>query len=162
MLCKGSEVQMILLPLSVTLLLAIGAADAAMAADEPSDTELAQKTPESGCRYDLAAVPEQHDLQLRSARANLEGDDFSRFLLQCFVNYNLPGGWYLVISPIMTADWEGDHDAWTVPLGGGFGKIHRFGKLPVNFSAQAFYNAEKTEFGGDWSTRFQVQLLFPC
>jgi hypothetical protein len=92
---------------------------------------------------------------------NLEGDDFSRFLLQYFINYNLGQGWYLVTSPVLTADWEADHDAWTVPVGGGFGKIHRFGKQPVNLSFQAFYNAEKTEFGGDWSTRFQVQLLFP-
>jgi len=92
---------------------------------------------------------------------SLEGEDFSRFLLQYFVNYNLSDGWYIVSSPIMTADWEADHDAWTIPVGGGFGKIHRFGKLPVNLSVQAFYNAEKTKFGGDWSTRLQVQLLFP-
>lgn len=92
---------------------------------------------------------------------SLEGEDFSRFLFQYFVNYNLPQGWYLSSSPIMTADWEADDDAWTVPVGGGFGKVHRFGKLPVNISFQAFYNAEKPKFGADWSTRLQVQLLFP-
>ena len=32
----------------------------------------------------------------------------SAFLVQPFVNYNLPHGWYLVASPIMTADWEAD------------------------------------------------------
>ncbi len=92
---------------------------------------------------------------------NLEGDDFSVFTWQYFVNYNFPGGWYLSSSPIITANWEEEHDAWTVPFGGGFGKVHRFGKLPVNLSFQAFYNAEKPKFGPDWSTRFQVQLLFP-
>jgi hypothetical protein len=92
---------------------------------------------------------------------SMEGDDFSRFLLQYFVNYNFPGGWYLSSSPIMTADWEADDDAWTVPIGGGFGKVHRFGKLPLNISFQAFYNVEKPQFGADWSTRFQVQFLFP-
>jgi len=92
---------------------------------------------------------------------SLEGEDFSRFLLQYFVNYNLADGWYIVSSPIMTADWEADDDAWTIPVGGGFGKVQKFGKLPVNFSVQAFYNAEKTKFGGDWSTRLQVQFLFP-
>jgi hypothetical protein len=92
---------------------------------------------------------------------NLEGEDFSRFLLQYFVNYNLANGWYIVSSPIMTADWEADDDAWTIPVGGGFGKVHRFGNLPVNLSVQAFYNAEKTKFGGDWSSRLQVQFLFP-
>ena len=32
----------------------------------------------------------------------------SAFLVQPFVNYNLPHGWYLVASPIMTANWEAD------------------------------------------------------
>jgi hypothetical protein len=93
---------------------------------------------------------------------SLEGEDFSFFTWQYFVNYNFTDGWYLTSSPIMTANWDGPHDAWTVPVGGGFGKVHRFGNLPpVNLSVQAFYNAEKTEFGADWSTRFQIQLLFP-
>jgi len=92
---------------------------------------------------------------------NLEGEDFSRFLLQYFVNYNLPDGWYLSTAPILTADWEADDDAWTVPVGGGFGKVHRIGRLPVNLQLQAFYNVEKPRSGGDWSTRLQVQLLFP-
>ncbi len=92
---------------------------------------------------------------------SLEGEDFSRFLLQYFINYNLPGGWYLTSGPILTADWEAEDDAWTVPVGGGFGKLHRFGKLPVNIQFQAFYNAEKPKAGPDWSTRFQIQLLFP-
>ena len=70
---------------------------------------------------------------------SLEGEDFSRFLLQYFVNYNLGDGWYLVSSPIMTADWEADHDAWTVPVGGGVGKVESFGGMPINFSVQAFY-----------------------
>jgi hypothetical protein len=92
---------------------------------------------------------------------NLEGDDFSRFLIQYFLNYNLPGGWYLSSAPILTADWKQDGDAWLVPVGGGFGKVHRFGKLPVNLSFQAFYNVEKPKFGSDWSTRVQVLFLFP-
>ena len=29
----------------------------------------------------------------------------SAFLLQPFINYNLPKGWYLVTSPIVTANW---------------------------------------------------------
>jgi hypothetical protein len=33
--------------------------------------------------------------------------------------------------------------------------------LPVNTQLQAFYNAEKPEFGPDWQLRAQVQFLFP-
>ncbi|MFZ0712143.1 MAG: hypothetical protein WAM53_19030, partial [Terrimicrobiaceae bacterium] len=50
---------------------------------------------------------------------------------------------------------------WTVPLGGGFGKIIHLGKIPVNLSAQVFVNAASPEFGSDWSFRLQCQFLFP-
>jgi hypothetical protein len=91
------------------------------------------------------------------------GDHYvSAFLAQPFVNYNLPQGWYLVSAPIMTADWSADSDnQWTVPVGGGIGKIQRIGKLPLNFQIQAFYNAVVPEYGPDWQLRFQIQFLFP-
>ena len=89
-------------------------------------------------------------------------DDVNQMLLQYFINYNLPGGWYLTSSPIITASWEADSDnRWTVPIGGGFGKIHRIGKLPVNVSLAAFYNVETPDGGPEWSLRFQIAFLFP-
>jgi hypothetical protein len=91
------------------------------------------------------------------------GDHYvSVFLAQPFLNYNLPHGWYLTSSPIITANWAADADnVWTVPVGGGLGKIQRFGKLPINFQLQAFYNAVTPNYGPDWQLRFQVQFLFP-
>jgi long-chain fatty acid transport protein len=47
-----------------------------------------------------------------------------------------------------------------VPLGGGAGKIVRFGRLPVNFQLQAYYNAVTPDNGADWQLRFQVQFLW--
>jgi hypothetical protein len=95
-------------------------------------------------------------------------------LLQWFVNYNLPDGWYLTTSPIVTANWKADKggDVWTVPLGGGFGKLFRLGqilplegspmaKLPINAQIGAYGNVAKPEFGPDWQLRFQIQFLFP-
>lgn len=39
----------------------------------------------------------------------------NNFLLQPFLNYNLPHGWYLSTSPILTANWNANHrDMWTV------------------------------------------------
>lgn len=89
--------------------------------------------------------------------------DVNLFTWQYFVNYNLPNGWYLASAPINTANWEADRgsDVWTVPVGGGFGKIVRIGRLPVNLSIQGFYNVVRPEVVGEWSGRFQVQLLFP-
>ncbi|MBW2566723.1 MAG: transporter [Deltaproteobacteria bacterium] len=88
--------------------------------------------------------------------------DVNLFTWQVICNYNLPNGWYLTSTPIITSNWEADSsDKWTVPLGGGLGKIFRIGKLPINAQAQAFYNVEKPDYGPDWSLRLQVQLLFP-
>ena len=87
---------------------------------------------------------------------------YNKFLLQPFINYNFPGGLYLSSAPIITADWKADSgDRWTVPLGGGVGKIVRFGKLPVNLQTQVFRNVEKPEFGPNWTLRLQAQLMFP-
>ncbi len=62
--------------------------------------------------------------------------DVNMLTVQYFVNYNLPDGWYLVTSPIITSNWEADSgNKWTVPFGGGFGKITRIGRQPVNLSA---------------------------
>jgi len=90
-------------------------------------------------------------------------NDVSAMLIQPFINYNLPHGWYLTTAPIITADWEADSgDKWTVPVGGGVGKIQRFGKLPLNIQLSAYYNVETPDtFGADWQLRFQVQFLFP-
>jgi hypothetical protein len=89
-------------------------------------------------------------------------EDVNAFLFQYFINYNFASGWYLTSAPIMTADWEApSSDRWTVPLGGGVGKIVRFGKQPVNINSQIFYNVEKPRGGPDWQWRFQFQLMFP-
>ncbi|MHC4521086.1 MAG: hypothetical protein ACYTAS_21035 [Planctomycetota bacterium] len=88
--------------------------------------------------------------------------DVNLFTLQPFVNYNLDDGWYLTSAPIITADWEADSsDTWTVPVGGGIGKLHRFGKQPVDFKIAGYWNAETPENGADWSIQFTVKLLFP-
>ena len=90
-------------------------------------------------------------------------DDVNQMLIQYFVNYNLPNGWYLTSSPIVTANWKADSDnTWTIPFGGGVGRLLRIGKLPVNVQVQGFYNVEKPDdLGPDWTLRFQVQFLLP-
>ena len=52
--------------------------------------------------------------------------DVNAMTLQPFINYNLPKGWYLTSSPLITANWEADDDnRWTVPIGGGSGAFSR-------------------------------------
>jgi hypothetical protein len=89
-------------------------------------------------------------------------DNVNALLVQPFVNYNFSDGWYATFAPILTADWTAaSSERWTVPLGGGFGKVFSIGKQPINTSLQAYYNVERPEGGTEWSARFQVQLLFP-
>ena len=60
--------------------------------------------------------------------------------LQPFFNYNFPGGWYLTTSPIITADWTASsRNIWTVPLGGGFGKIIHFNPAMANSGRGIFH-----------------------
>jgi hypothetical protein len=87
----------------------------------------------------------------------------NQMLIQPFVNYNLPRGWYLTTAPIITADWEANSDnRWTVPIGAGVGKIIKLGRLPVNLQLSAYYNVVTPDnFGADWQLRFQFQFLLP-
>jgi hypothetical protein len=93
------------------------------------------------------------------------GDDsVNLFTWQPFVNYNLDHGWYLSSSPVITANWKADDsdDTWTVPLGGGIGRVLLLGRQPINVSLQGFYNVVRPDLiGPDWSIRFTIQFLFP-
>lgn len=84
------------------------------------------------------------------------------FLLQYFVNYNFKKGWYLTTSPILTASWNAPSgNQWVVPFGGGFGRIFRLGRQPVNGSLTAYYSSIRPDFYPAWSVRFQIALLYP-
>ena len=96
--------------------------------------------------------------------SNVWAQDVNLFTWQYFINYNIPdgNGLYLTSAPIMTANWEADSDnRWTIPVGGGIGKIFKIGKQPVNGQVSAYYNIEKPKFGADWQLRLQLQFLFP-
>jgi hypothetical protein len=97
-----------------------------------------------------------------SLTSDKQGGSYSNGLIQPFVNYNFEGGFYLTSAPIWTVDWKADSgNQWTVPLGGGVGKIFHLGKLPVNTQISAYYNVVKPDFGANWQIRAQVQLMFP-
>lgn len=88
--------------------------------------------------------------------------DVNQMLLQPFVNYNLRHGWYLTTSPIITANWEVRPDQrWTVPVGGGVGRIVHLGRQPVSIYAQFFRNVERPAGTSPWSARFEMTFLFP-
>jgi hypothetical protein len=88
--------------------------------------------------------------------------DVNLFTWQYFINYNMANQWYLTSAPIITANWEADSsNRWTVPFGGGVGKIFKIGKQPMNGQVGAYCNVEKPDSGADWQLRVQLQFLFP-
>jgi hypothetical protein len=109
------------------------------------------------------ATSERSEAELaRQARNPVAGAKANAFLLQDFVNYDFGGGWSVTTSPILTADWTAPaDDQWTVPFGAGFGKPQRFGRLPVNLTAAAFWNAvhPRNLPHADWTLRLQVTVL---
>ena len=86
----------------------------------------------------------------------------NQFLTQIFLNYNLQKGWYIAVQPIITANWMASSGGvWTVPLGGGIGRIMKFGSQPVNLGAQFYGNAVYPTGTSPWSMRLQIAFLFP-
>jgi hypothetical protein len=91
-----------------------------------------------------------------------QGGSYNSGLLQPFVNYNFSSGLYLTSAPVITANWKAENSQrWTVPLGGGVGKIFHFGRLPVNTQLSAYYNVVTPNDGPNWQIRAQVQFMFP-
>jgi len=94
-----------------------------------------------------------------SVAGDSQADDINNFLFQYFINYNLSNGWYLTTSPTLTANWErSSSERWTVPWGGGVGRLVKFGKQPVDFKLQG-YTYSKGSI--DNSAMFSVKFLFP-
>jgi len=86
----------------------------------------------------------------------------NQMVLQYFLNYNLKKGWYISLSPILTANWKASSgNEWVVPVGGGLGRIMRLGAQPVNISASFYGNVTHPSGGSPWGMRLQIAFLFP-
>ena len=86
----------------------------------------------------------------------------NQMLLQYFINYNMKKGWYITVQPILTADWRASSgNIWTVPFGGGVGRIMKLGFQPVNITGQFYGNALYPSGASSWSMRLQIAFLFP-
>ncbi len=82
--------------------------------------------------------------------------------LNPFVDYNLKNGWYFVSSPVITSNWVAKSgDRWTVPVGGGIGRLFKIGNQTVNARVQGLYNVARPDYAPSWQLQVQVQLLFP-
>ena len=66
------------------------------------------------------------------------------------------------LAPIITANWRANSgNVWTVPMGGGVGKIMKLGFQPSNWQAEFYGNAVYPSGGSSWTMRMQIASLFP-
>jgi hypothetical protein len=71
-------------------------------------------------------------------------------------------GWYLTSSQVITANWlAAPGQQWTVPIGGGFGRIFKMGDQPVSANIAAYYNGVRPTGVPNWQLRAELSLLFP-
>ena len=91
-----------------------------------------------------------------------ERPNVNQMLLQYFITYQIKKGWYVTSAPILTANWMAPSGSvWTVPFGGGVGRVMKLGFQPVNITAQFYGNAVYPAGGSPWSMRLQIAFLFP-
>jgi hypothetical protein len=103
-----------------------------------------------------------HMVDVASSGNDGSESDISLTVIQPIMNYNFGGGWYVTSAPIITANWEADNDdEWTIPLGGGVGRVFHLGKQPVKMQMAYYYNVEKPDAGAQWDLQLTFTLLFP-
>jgi len=86
----------------------------------------------------------------------------NQMLDQYFITRNLNKGWYVTSAPIITANWNASRgNVWTVPFGGGFGRVQKLGNQPVNWKVEFFGNAVHPQGGSSWTMRLTLALLYP-
>ncbi|MDD2758674.1 MAG: hypothetical protein PHH11_00110 [Methylomonas sp.] len=99
--------------------------------------------------------------QVWSVFGNNSRHGVSQMVLQPFVNYNLADGWYLLSDIHMIANWNKETDkGWTVPVGGGVGKLLPIGKHALNTRLEGYYNPVRPDLSPEWSANLSVQFLF--
>jgi len=63
---------------------------------------------------------------------------------------------------IITANWDApSSQRWTVPIGGGLGKLFSIGNQTINSRLEAYYMMERPDNAPDWQLIFTFQFLFP-
>src|SRR5208337_1733534 len=89
------------------------------------------------------------------------GKRYAGFLAEPFFNYNFGHGWFAFSAPIITDDEDHAGRKWTVPVGGGAGRIIKLGgKLPVKLSLGAYYNVVTPQYGARWQIYSTVAVIF--
>ena len=101
------------------------------------------------------------------SQSSLPGQHVNALTVMPFVFYNFPEGWFVTYRPQITADWTVDKNhRWTVPVGGGFGRVFPVGDMVMDIHVQGFYNGLTSPAAGmtnvgKWTALLVVHFLLP-
>jgi len=134
-----------------------------------TDSTIGQHKWSAGVAGGLAAAPGPWVLsieaqQLWSLLGPSSRPEVNELQLRPVLSLYLPGNWFLVTAPLILARWKvPSGDRWTVPVGGGFGKVLSVGtqRLTLGLEAYAPLIHPGTGSWADWTVRAQVAFLFP-
>jgi hypothetical protein len=88
--------------------------------------------------------------------------DLNALLIRGTFRFQLPGPWYLVSAPVITANWNApSSERWLVPIGGGPGVTFDVAGHRWATSLQAYVNAIRPDGAPDWAARVQVIAAIP-
>jgi hypothetical protein len=93
--------------------------------------------------------------------AGINHTHVNQMLINPFLFYNMKHGYYFVTTPVITANWtEQRSHRWTVPVGGGAGRVFKVGHQPLNARVEFFNNVRTTNGGSSWQVQTQLQFVF--
>jgi hypothetical protein len=82
--------------------------------------------------------------------------------LNPIVNYHFGDGWSVGSSPEITTNWIASGGKWTVPVGGGFGKLFRVDGQAVRVDLDSYYNAVRPQASNEtWLVQLKLTFVFP-
>jgi hypothetical protein len=89
-----------------------------------------------------------------------DGPAINRLALLVLGVFQFAGGWYVRTSPVIVANWNAgsSRNTWTVPVGGGVGKVLRIGHVPIDVFLAGYWNAVRPATAAAPSGSAQVQL----
>jgi hypothetical protein len=98
---------------------------------------------------------------ISNAFAGVNHTHVDEMTLNPFLFYNMKRGWYVFSSPVITSDWTASRShRWTVPVGGGIGRVFTIGKQPLNARTQFLNDVRTTSNGPSWQLQTQLQFVF--